>query len=83
METVEESKVPLRGDDRRDLGVDDPVVTDGGNYVIDAHAKRIPAPEALAAALKSITGVVDHGLFLGLARTVILGKDKGADIREL
>ncbi|MFT3727103.1 MAG: ribose-5-phosphate isomerase RpiA [Terricaulis sp.] len=61
----------------------EPVITDGGNYIIDAHAKRIPAPEALGAALKSITGVVEHGLFLGLARTVILGKDKGADIREL
>jgi len=61
----------------------DPVITDGGNYIIDAHAKRIPAPEALALALKAITGVVDHGLFLGLARTVILGKDKGADVRQL
>ena len=61
----------------------EPVITDGGNYIVDAHAKRIPAPEALGAALKAITGVVEHGLFLGLARTVIVGKDKGADIREL
>ncbi|HVV33437.1 MAG TPA: ribose-5-phosphate isomerase RpiA [Vitreimonas sp.] len=61
----------------------EPVITDGGNYIIDAHTERIPAPEALGAALKAIIGVVEHGLFLGLARTVILGKDKGADIREL
>jgi ribose 5-phosphate isomerase A len=61
----------------------EPVITDGGNYIIDAHAQRIPTPEALGAALKSITGVVEHGLFLGLARTVILGRDKGAEIREL
>lgn len=61
----------------------EPVITDGGNYILDAHAKRIPAPEALAAALKEIPGVVEHGLFLGLARTLILGKAKGAEVREL
>jgi ribose 5-phosphate isomerase A len=61
----------------------DPVITDGGNYVLDAHAKRIPSPDSLGSALKQIPGVVEHGLFLGLARTVILGKAKGAEIREL
>jgi ribose 5-phosphate isomerase A len=61
----------------------EPVVTDGGNYILDAHAKRIADPEALAAALQSIAGVVEHGLFLGLAQTVILGKAKGADVRRL
>lgn len=60
----------------------DPVVTDGGNYILDAHAKRIPSPDSLGAALKQIAGVVEHGLFLGLAKTVILGKAKGAEIRE-
>lgn len=61
----------------------DPVITDGGNYIIDAHAKRIPDPEALGDALKRIAGVVEHGLFLGLSRTVILGKAKGADVKRL
>lgn len=60
----------------------DPVVTDGGNYILDAHAKRIPSPDSLGAALKQIPGVVEHGLFLGLAKTVILGKAKGVEIRE-
>ena len=60
----------------------EPVITDGGNYIFDAHCKRIPSPEGLADALKRITGVVDHGLFIGLAHTVILGKAKGAEIRE-
>lgn len=58
------------------------VVTDGGNLVIDCSCEVIPDPEALAAALKRITGVVDHGLFLGMARTVIVGKEKGADMLE-
>ncbi|MGH6950112.1 MAG: ribose-5-phosphate isomerase RpiA [Vitreimonas sp.] len=61
----------------------EPVVTDGGNYILDAHARRIPDPEALAAALKNIAGVVEHGLFIGLAQTVILGKAKGAAVKTL
>jgi ribose 5-phosphate isomerase A len=43
------------------------VKTDGGNYIYDAVCKKIPDPELLAEALKSLTGVVEHGLFLGLA----------------
>ena len=61
----------------------EPVITDGGNYILDAHAKRIAEPETLSAALKDIAGVVEHGLFIDLARIVILGKDKGADVRSL
>jgi ribose 5-phosphate isomerase A len=61
----------------------DPVVTDGGNYIIDAHCARIPDPEALAGALKRIVGVVEHGLFIGLSRTVVLGKAIGAEVRRL
>lgn len=61
----------------------EPVITDGGNYILDAHAKRIARPEALGAALKNIAGVIEHGLFLGLARTVIIGKAKGAEVRLL
>jgi ribose 5-phosphate isomerase A len=59
----------------------EPVITDGGNYIADAHAKRIPDANALSGALKQIAGVVEHGLFIGLAHTVIIGKAKGADIR--
>ncbi len=61
----------------------EPVITDGGNYILDAHAKRIRDAEALGDALKRIAGVVEHGLFFGLARTVILGKAKGADVKTL
>jgi ribose 5-phosphate isomerase A len=61
----------------------EPVITDGGNYILDARAKRIPDAEALSAALKQIAGVVEHGLFIGLAQTVILGKAKGAEVKAL
>jgi ribose 5-phosphate isomerase A len=60
----------------------EPVITDGGNYILDAHAKRIGDAEGLAARLQAIAGVVEHGLFLGLARTVILGKAKGAEVKS-
>ena len=61
----------------------EPVVTDGGNYILDAHAGRIADPEKLSAALKDIAGVVEHGLFIGLAKTVILGKAKGAEVKAV
>jgi ribose 5-phosphate isomerase len=43
------------------------VVTDGGNVIYDLPSGVIAEPAALAAALKTVTGVVDHGLFLDLA----------------
>lgn len=61
----------------------EPVITDGGNYILDAHAERIPDPERLGAALKAIAGIVEHGLFIGLSQTVILGKAKGAEVKSL
>ena len=54
-------------------------ITDGGNYILDCHCERIPEPEALAAALDATPGVVEHGLFLGMARTLIIGAAHGAE----
>ena len=53
------------------------VRTDGGNLIYDAALGAIDDPAALAAALKAVTGVVEHGLFLGLARRALLGTDAG------
>ncbi|MGD9964965.1 MAG: ribose-5-phosphate isomerase RpiA [Hyphomonadaceae bacterium] len=61
----------------------EPVITDGGNYILDAHAKRIPDADALGRALKDIAGVVEHGLFIGLSHVVIIGKAKGAEVKTL
>lgn len=60
-----------------------PLVTDGGNYILDAKAKRIPDPEELGDALKRIPGIVEHGLFIGLTHTAIIGKARGVEVREL
>lgn len=54
---------------------DVPLRTDGGNLIYDAACNTIRDPSALADALKSVTGVVDHGLFLDLADEALLGGD--------
>ncbi|HVI33176.1 ribose-5-phosphate isomerase RpiA [Phenylobacterium sp.] len=59
-----------------------PVRTDGGNLIYDAACGRIEEPASLAAALKSITGVVDHGLFLDLAEQALIGAPDGVTTLE-
>jgi ribose 5-phosphate isomerase A len=54
-----------------------PLTTDGGHHILDAQLGRIPDPEALSRALWSVPGVVEHGLFLGLASAAILAADRG------
>lgn len=56
-----------------------PVRTDGGNLIYDAACGRIDNPASLAGALKSLTGVVEHGLFLDLADEAIIGLDSGVE----
>ncbi|MDB5443317.1 MAG: rpiA [Phenylobacterium sp.] len=53
------------------------VRTDSGNVIYDIPCGRIEDPAALAAALKSVTGVVDHGLFLDLADLALIGAPDG------
>lgn len=63
---------------RTGKGKDGPIVTDQGLWVVDAHFDGgIPDPEALAAALSRQPGVLDHGLFLGLATDVLVGQPGG------
>jgi ribose 5-phosphate isomerase A len=59
-----------------------PVRTDGGNLIYDAACGRIEEPAALALALKSVTGVVDHGLFLDLADKALIGTPEGVSTLE-
>jgi ribose 5-phosphate isomerase A len=56
-----------------------PVRTDGGNLIYDASCGAIPDPARLADALKAVTGVVDHGLFLDLADEALIGTDGGVE----
>jgi ribose 5-phosphate isomerase A len=54
--------------------------TDGGNLIYDVTCGVIDDPAALAAAIKAVTGVVDHGLFLGLAERALVGGPTGVDV---
>ncbi len=54
-----------------------PVRTDGGNLIYDVHFGAIADPPALGTALKAVTGVVDHGLFLDLTERALIGTDDG------
>ncbi|WP_322518389.1 ribose-5-phosphate isomerase RpiA [Rhodopseudomonas palustris] len=52
-------------------------VTDGGHWIVDAHLGRIPDAPRLAHLLSEIPGVVEHGLFIGIAGTVVLAGTDG------
>ena len=53
------------------------LVTDGGHYILDGAFGAIPDPEALSFALNSIPGVVEHGLFIGLATGAVIAHANG------
>lgn len=63
---------------REGAGKDGPVVTDQGFWVIDAAFPRIDRPADLAAAIREIPGVLDHGLFLDMASDVLVGRRDGS-----
>ncbi|MEE2877389.1 MAG: ribose-5-phosphate isomerase RpiA [Pseudomonadota bacterium] len=68
--------------DVRTGGGNKPIVTDGGNYILDCHCSVIPDAPRAAFELSSVPGVVEHGLFISLARTVIIGQEDGASVFE-
>jgi ribose 5-phosphate isomerase A len=55
----------------------EPFVTDQGNHILDLALGRIGDPEALAVALNAVPGVVENGLFLGMCRTLVVGREDG------
>ena len=61
----------------------EPLITDGGHYILDCACQAIPDARAVDQVLKAIPGVVEHGLFINLARVVIVGEDGEARVMEL
>ncbi len=59
-----------------------PFVTDGGHWIVDAALERIDDPKALARALADVPGVMEHGLFIGYAETVIVAGPSGVELIE-
>jgi len=59
-------------------GEDGPRVTDSGHYILDAHLERIPDKAAIADRLNLIPGVVENGLFVGVADEMVVGRPDGS-----
>jgi ribose 5-phosphate isomerase A len=76
---VERPDVQLR---RKGDGLE-PFITDGGHYILDCGCDAIPDAIAVDHHLKALPGVVEHGLFINLARVVIVGEDGEARVMEL
>ncbi len=57
-----------------------PFITDGGHYILDCSLGAIDQPERLGESLSMIPGVVEHGLFVGLARTAIIAGAEGVQV---
>jgi ribose 5-phosphate isomerase A len=54
-----------------------PYLTDEGNYILDCACGRIEDPEETAAEIRTIVGVMEHGLFLGMATLALVAGDDG------
>ncbi|MEZ5811115.1 MAG: ribose-5-phosphate isomerase RpiA [Rhizobiaceae bacterium] len=72
-------RMGLEGTLRLRADGDDMFLTDGGHLIVDASFGRIPDTRALSKALHDIPGVVEHGLFLGLASMAIIAGDSGIE----
>ena len=70
------ASVNLRKDKQGKLSV-----SDEGHHILDCHFGQIPQPIDLMHRLGEIPGVVEHGLFIGMADVVLIGK--GAEVIEL
>lgn len=58
-----------------------PYFTDNGNWVVDTRFAPIDDPAGIAARVRAIPGVVDHGIFLGMASLVLVADPAG--VREI
>src|SRR5580698_4662172 len=56
-----------------------PFLTDNGNQILDCSFGRINDPAALAQALSNAPGIVEHGLFIGLAKMALVGRRDGVE----
>jgi ribose 5-phosphate isomerase A len=71
---VERKIVSLGGSPKLRVKTDgSPFVTDNGNQILDCSFGKIADPPALARELNGMPGVVEHGLFIGLAKLVLVG----------
>ena len=65
---------------RLDKATGQPFVTDEGNYILDCQTGAIADPDALAAQLSAMAGVMAHGLFIGLASLALVARGQQVDV---
>ena len=58
----------------------DPFVTDNGNFILDCHCGRIPEPARTERELKALVGVVESGLFVGMADLAVVATAEGVEL---
>lgn len=65
------------------LGDDEsPFISDNGNHIYDCRFQRIPRPHELEMAINNVIGVVENGLFLDMATTVVVASAAGIMVKE-
>ena len=64
----------------RKAGNEEIFVTDGGNYIVDCSFGPIADPAALDQAIRAIVGVIETGLFIGLATEVVVARNGGIEL---
>jgi len=72
-------RLGLSGDINLRMTDSQPFVTDGDHFILDASFGRIPDTRALSEALHAIPGVVEHGLFIGLASAAVVAGSDGIE----
>ena len=68
------------GPKQRKLASGAPYLTDEGNYILDCACGEITNPHKTASAIRGIVGVVEHGLFLGMAELALIAGDEGVTV---
>jgi len=82
-ETTAKRVADLGGNPTRRLAQDGkPYLTDGGHYILDCRFGPIASPPRLDAELNAVVGVVEHGLFVGMASQVIVAGTEGIRVLE-
>jgi ribose 5-phosphate isomerase A len=81
-QTILDGLSALGCEPRLRLAGDKPFTTDSGNYIIDCAIAEIPDPAAMEARLSAIVGVVESGLFIGLASEIVVGRPTGVEVIE-
>src|SRR6266436_371049 len=81
--TVVEKKIAVLGATTKLRTKSDgkPFVTDEGHHILDCSFGKIADPPALARSLNEMPGVVEHGLFIGIAKLALVGK--GSAVAEI